>query len=262
MEAAKLKTYLECPVCLLLPRSRIFSCVNSHQICESCHSKLVGAKQCPQGGCGFDQPPRRARVFEAMIENSNLDLNCNRPGCDVELKKGCIEAHELKCIYRTVPCPVVDCQKEILFKNLDLHKSNHFMFPAFMPDVAYFFSEECLNDNNYAGFISYTCKIDEVEFYPVFVKKNGLWYFWVSIKEDWEAASTWSFTAKVKNDGNKIAMEFSGMVHPIDVTVDEVIESGHYLLLSRRNVDKLIVPCGQLIGFVGRIQINLKLVRE
>jgi hypothetical protein len=52
MEAGKLRTYLECPVCFLLPGSEIFTCVNSHKICKCCYNKLhgeEGTKQCPQG---------------------------------------------------------------------------------------------------------------------------------------------------------------------------------------------------------------------
>ena len=41
MEPAKLKTFLECPVCLVLPRSNNFQCINSHNICETCYIKLA-----------------------------------------------------------------------------------------------------------------------------------------------------------------------------------------------------------------------------
>merc|ERR1719318_1814922 len=178
-------TYLECPVCLLLPRSRIFSCVNSHQICEHCYSM---------------------------------------PGCNVEVKKDQVQAHELKCIFRPVPCPVTSCQLKILFKDIFAHvQSRHYLRRAnplaAQPDISHHISQHCLDA------VDLKCDLffweqAESKFYLVFVKKNSLWYSWVTIEGDREAASSWIFSAKVKNAENKMALKFTGVVHPIDLTVE------------------------------------------
>ena len=147
MEAAKLKSYLECPICFLLPGGKIFACINSHQICESCYNKLPGPKFCPQG-CDYDDPPRRARCFETLIENSDFEQECSKQGCTVEMKKDCIAAHELKCIFRAVPCPDTTCQKQVMFKNIDLHlNENHkdTTIARSQPSVEAFLSEVILN---------------------------------------------------------------------------------------------------------------------
>jgi len=240
MEAGKLKSYLECPICFFLPKGKIYSCVNSHQICESCYNKLSGARNCPQG-CQYDQPPHRARVCEALIENSELEQNCSKPGCEVEMKKDRIAAHELNCIFRIVPCPVATCQKDFLFKNIDLHirEKHKDTITLTSPSFDYYLKDACLNsiDENW---VLFTFLENKVQFYCVFVKRSSLWYSWVSIKGGPAAAPAWVFTAKAKNDEKKMAVEFSGgFVHPIDSSINEIIESGQYLLLNRSTVEKL-----------------------
>lgn len=240
MEADKLKSYLECPICFLLPKSKIFTCVNSHQICESCYDKLTGARNCPQG-CDYDQPPRRARVCEALIENSDLEHCCSKPGCEVELKKSRMAAHELNCIFRTVPCPVASCQKDFLFRNIDSHiRDNHKeSITLTKPEM-----EPCIREANLKkrdnNWVLFPYQESGLQFYLVFVKRDHLWYSWVTIKGGPEVASEWVFTVKAKNDEKKMAVEFSGgFVHPIDYRVEEIIESGQYLLLNRSSVEKL-----------------------
>ena len=171
MEAAKLKSYLECPICFLLPVGKILPCVNSHQICESCFYKLTGAKNCPQG-CEFDIPPRRARVSEAMIENSDLDQNCSNPGCDVEMKKDGMAIHELKCIFRTVPWPNTKCQKEILFKNIDMHiRDKHKVIILTVPKIRTSLRKASLDKHRW-NWKLFSYQEKEEQFYGIFVKRN------------------------------------------------------------------------------------------
>ena len=66
----------------------------------------------------------------------------------------------------------------------------------------------------------------------------------MSIKDNPEAASAWVFTAKAKSDENKFEAHVSGLVHPVDMTVDEIIETGQYLLMNRKCVEKLTYEKG------------------
>jgi len=198
------------------------------------------ANHCPQGGCRYDKPPRRARGFEAMIEDSDLEQTCRNPGCNVELKKDQVEAHERKCIFRKVTCPVTACQNKVVFKNIDLHiELRHKTVTRTEPNIEPTMSEEIL-DELARDWLLFTYLENGVQFYPVFVKRNGLCYFWVSIKDDSEAASKWVFTGKTKSVENKFEVQVTGLVHPVDMTVDEIIETGQYLLMDRKCVEKLI----------------------
>ena len=186
MDAAILRTFLECPICFLVPRTEIFSCINSHKICKSCYGKLPGedgTKQCPHGGCDFDKPPRRARDFEAMIDKSDCKLICSKPGCIQEMKKSEIKDHEAECVFRLVPCPKLSCKKMILFKNIVSHikrnhknRIQHLHESAIRPHL----KDKILKAKNWK-WVLFTYKEKEVQFYPQFVKRNDLWFFWIMV---------------------------------------------------------------------------------
>ena len=91
MDAQTLKAHLECLICFLVPKAKIFSCCNGHKICESCHKKIkyttANYKQCPQGGCRYNKPPHRLRDLEVIIDNSDVKVNCSKAGCEEEMPR-------------------------------------------------------------------------------------------------------------------------------------------------------------------------------
>ena len=119
-----LKSKLACSVCFLVPKCKIFNCVNGHSICETCFSKLQsgpGGKKCPLS-CNYDETPRRNRYLESIIIKSDLLLSCCcMPLCQVQLRKDALEEHEKKCDYRGVPCPHTGCEKIVCYNDLEYH---------------------------------------------------------------------------------------------------------------------------------------------
>ena len=85
----------------------------------------------------------------------------------------------------------------------------------------------------------------------------------MSVKGDPEVASTMVFTAKAKNDENKVSVEFSGNVHPIDMRVEEIIDTGEYMILNRRGVEKLQVANEEAVrnGFNTAINIAFRITK-
>jgi len=240
MNAAKLRSYLECPVCLMLPRIKIFVCTNGHKICESCYNKLKGgeaAKACPQGGCTYDRPPRRARDAEAMIENSNFNHSCRMPGCLVEVKKDKLCAHEISCIFRKVPCP--GCDKEVQYKALNSHiKKSHEDSVVIDSTFIALLNEDTISKTNQT-WVLFIHREAGFEFYPTLVIKDGLWYFWIKMKADQLSVASWSYHAKSENVEHGMLVEFSGSVQTVDLGMDKVIETGQHMVLSKHNVKKL-----------------------
>ena len=115
MNADILKSLVECPVCFQVPRGKILACSNSHKICEACFKKIVAArKQCPQGNCPYDQPPRRYRELEAIVEKANIDFSCiyAKDGCNVEMEKEALKKHEAECAFK-VPGAAPKWEKHI-----------------------------------------------------------------------------------------------------------------------------------------------------
>ena len=244
MDAAKLKTFLQCPVCQYLPPSTILSCVNRHKICESCFSKLNGEeseKLCREGGFDYDRPPRREKDFEAIIDNSDFKLMCTRPGCQLEMMKNQLKDYEVKCVCSLVPCPQTLCPLMISFNSLDKHLKEHTSsLTCSQPVAVADLNEEIIDyKNNY--WVLFSHEQNGVQFYPQFVKRNDLLYFWVKAKGDLVEAACWQFHDKSSNGESNLAVKVTGLVDPINMTVEESCETGQYLLMTRQAVEKLKV---------------------
>jgi len=249
MNAAKLKSFLECPVCFLLPRNRIIDCTNGHKTCESCYNKLKGgegSKVCPQGGCPYDKPPRRARDFEALIENSTFNIPCGKPGCHVEMKKDQLDIHERSCAFRKVPCPDLTCRVEVQYNSLNLHiRDSHLDSVVITKAVRTpLLNDNIINDNDQKWAL---CIYREAgfEFYPTFLKQDGLWYFWIKMNADPVTAASWSYHASCENVEHRMLVEYTGGVHPVDLGFEEVIATGQYMVFNKQNVIKLKVKANE-----------------
>ena len=141
----------------------------------------------------------------------------------------------------SVPCPQTLCPLLISFNSLDEHLKEHTRsLTCSQPIAVTDLNEEILDcKNNYWVLFSY--KQNGVQFYPQFVNRNDLLYFWVKAKGDPVEAARWQFHAKSSNGESNLAVEVTGLVHPIDMTVEESCETGQYLLMTRQAVEKLKV---------------------
>ena len=248
MNIDQLKARLECPICLDIPRSKMFNCVNGHKICEACYGQLHlvarGGKQCPQARCTYDKPPRRLRDLEAVIEISDFNLACRWPGCNVELSVKDLKQHEAKCDHRQVPCPYTKCCKLVQFRDIDSCRvaNNHNDKKKLKDNIykPYFRDEYLRRDHGDWALAVWTSEGGE-EFYPQLVQRNGLWYFWVKIKADPKLASRYKFTAKIQSLKKGLTMECTAEVHPVDDGVEKVIASGNYLVMKTENIKKFKV---------------------
>jgi len=245
MDAKKLKSYLECPVCLLVPKAKILACSNGHKICESCHKKLktvAQAKKCPLGGCDYSNPPLRIRDLEAIVENSDVKLSCSLSGCRVEMTRQDLKIHEEGFKYRLVPCPKTSCQEMIRFNDISSHITKHHK------DKFYLISVPKIKLNIYASDLEQSdfsgrpriWSFSEHKFYAQIEKYNNVWYFWVQIEGDPTLANKWRFSAKTENIAKGIRMEFSGAVLPVDLSGGEAIETGECLMMKNKNIEKLM----------------------
>ena len=73
------------------------------------------------------------------------------------------------------------------------------------------------------------------------MKQDGLWYFWIKMNTDHLAAASWSYHAKCENMELGILLEFTGGVQPVDLGLEEIIETGRYMVFTKQNVMKLKV---------------------
>jgi len=222
-------------------------------------------KACPQGDCTYDRPPRRARDLEAMIENSHFTLSCCKPECLVEMKKGDVDAHETSCIFRKVPCPDMSCQKEVLtYMSLDVHireKNSTVLEQAILKPTL---NERIMMENDRKWDLSIYREAG-FEFYPTFVKQDGLWYFWIKMKTDKLSAANWSYHVKSENVELGMLVEFTGSVQPVDLGLNEIIESGQYMFINKHTVMKLKTRASDKSvknGYPHMIRFSFKLFKK
>ena len=76
-------------------------------------------------------------------------------------------------------------------------------------------------------------------FYPQLLKRDHIWYYWIKAKTDPISAAKFEVTAEIQNPRSGFKMMLIGPVHPIDMTVKEVLKTGHYLHMNNQNIEKL-----------------------
>ncbi len=82
----------ECPICIRIPRGKIFQCVNGHSICDSCTSKVTFCPTCRcPGVC------TRNLALEKKLDKMKFKCNWNEQGCNEALLRSELSAHEDKC---------------------------------------------------------------------------------------------------------------------------------------------------------------------
>ena len=94
------------------------------------------------------------------------------------------------------------------------------------------------------------------------MKRKGIWYFWVKLKESSLEAEKWKFHVQLLSVRNKMSVEFSGLVHPIDATVEEILKTGQYLLLNRQWVEQMkgMLPT-EVDGYSSFIVIPFEIIK-
>ena len=245
MNTAQLRSYLECPVCILLPHStKILACKNTHQICQKCFDKIQSdPKKCPQCRCNYASPPTRYRVIEDLIRQAVLDLNCQNAvhGCPVELKRDELSEHENECQFRLVPCPEADCQEMVVLSQLEAHYSvteDHDFELNFLNLNVSLTSEDITGADDKFLENSYWT-MDGFRFCRILMKLGNIWYTWVCIVAGPKVAAQWKFSARVENKNTGMFVEAAWPVAPIDWAVERVLSSGHCLTLTTGAVQGL-----------------------
>ena len=188
------------------------------QVCGACHARLPAnpTKLCPLARCDYDRPPRHNLLAERQIAGGGLLLDCDNAnhGC---LFKGVVqelEEHLVECFYRTVPCP--DCQDRVRLSELDRHLQLR-----------------------RADWPRRTQMVDGVTFYNQLVVRDGGWFAFVKVVGGAREAARWSCGVSVKG------IAATGLqVHPVDRTVEEILESGQYLALTKQQVRNIAKPLG------------------
>ena len=100
-----LEKELECPVCLILPRSSpILLCRAGHSVCCECFPRLsrhYRTRKCPICQAKYCNPPTRNFLAEKLLESVERDCRFDYQGCDFSSKNSeALTRHEAECSHR------------------------------------------------------------------------------------------------------------------------------------------------------------------
>jgi len=238
----QLRQSLECPVCYHVRRGDIFQCKTGHLVCGSCYSKLP-ANLCPLARCGFDNPPRHNLAVEQIVAGGGVAIDCDNAdhGCVYKGVGQELEEHLPECPHRKVPCPQTVCQKRICLNKLDRHfatSPNHGVICATRP-FGHYIELPVSEARKFELMLMSPPQKKGVTFYHQMVVREGTWFAWVKVKGGAREAGRWSCSVSVKG-----ISATDQQVHPIDRTVEEVLESGQYLALTKQQARSIAKPDG------------------
>ena len=101
-----LEKELECPVCLVIPRSApVFLCRAGHSVCCECWPRLprnYRSRRCPICQAKYCNPPARNFLAEKLLECVNRNCRFDFRGCDFSSKSSdTLMSHEQQCVHKT-----------------------------------------------------------------------------------------------------------------------------------------------------------------
>ena len=183
----------------------------------------------------------------------------------MEMEKETLKEHEAECGYRKVPCPQTRCEKLILFTSIGEHfnSSHKEVFKLSTSRLGVLINDKNMEKENYNWTLMYWKDANGMEFYPCLVKRNGSWYFWIKVKADPVTAA--KFEVSVKSFNSQFKIKLTGPVHPVDMTVKDILETGHYLHMDRYQVAQCVVEGTQeekKRGYTGVLGFDLKMEQK
>lgn len=113
----KLRQLVTCVVCYEVSRTNIGFCPKEHHICEGCWERLPPIRGSRRKTCPYCRTEltvlRPIRFVNLALPTISVPCRHDIFGCPISLKIGNeIDAHEARCQYRPVKCPMcrLDCE--------------------------------------------------------------------------------------------------------------------------------------------------------
>jgi len=173
---SNLLAILECPVCMVLYKDKVYICCNGHSICGLCFESLPD-QRCPH--CRVKLGNIRNRIVEKVLETSSLPCVYREYGCSFLGRGDARMSHEEKCMFRPIPCLLKRCYPSckwegtpsMLVEHLNTHCSVREVKPGKWDDVywSYRTDKECFQRGKDAAYYLPWCQ----RFYYVSISKRG-----------------------------------------------------------------------------------------
>jgi len=232
IDASSLKDLLECPVCLRIPRNTpIYQCARGHVVCSECKANV---STCPQ--CRDVLGNIRSLVSEKVLEKLPASCQFSDNGCEVEVMRNHLDAHESQCKYRIVNCVDLACQQRVSLVNLLNHlDSDHETEDFVRVDGGWYASHFIVNEEDFSKdimWISDQLHYDGKYFYRECCRSNkGLWYIWVYQLED-NPSDQYIAEISIISADKEDSLTCRSKPLNLDLTKEKIAESGRGLVFT------------------------------
>ena len=122
----ELRTLIECPVCLMVPRKGgpVPVCTNGHIVCCTCRDRIrldAGVEQAKCPSCMVDLGNATSLLASRLVER--VKHECEQDGCKEIIPFTQLEKHQQACSFRKVLCPGNGntCKLEMPFNKVEEH---------------------------------------------------------------------------------------------------------------------------------------------
>lgn len=230
-----LKSLLECPICLDVPRSApIYQCTSGHIVCNKCHPRL--------SFCGICRKPlldgNRSRIAEKMLEQLPRTCQFKEYGCDLECSKEEIELHEEECEYKLVPCVHLCCQEEVslnyLLAHIEIRHNLRSNRGSSFHEGSYGVEQNQFRSSRSVSWYPRILCIEEVKFVTELHRSKAgkwtLWIYYVGAKKN--DARKYICQIKLISVDDEDELTYSGKVVPVGIMKEDISTMGYGLTFS------------------------------
>ncbi len=171
------------------------------------------------------------------------ELRCryHKYGCDYV--KNAWE-HENECQFRPVPCPDLKCWEKVAFCKLLDHIREKHPYALWIGEIPEnYVSREYWNIKTSTNFsetrntwVLTIMKSDDQHFISVFTRVHAKWYSWVYIVSHMMDARMYEYTVRIVNPERMSANSYQGLVHPVDETSNDIINSHNCFVTTDETV--------------------------
>ena len=200
-----------------------------------------------------------------MIGEFKFSLTCSnaRSGCGVTLEGEELQGHQEECKHRMVPCPKTSCTRKIKAIELWIHISTEHEVTS-KPNgtrTLEMTNKTLQEDVIHWKSLAYMER-DERRFFLQFVKRENVFMAWVQMEGSRREAAKWEFFIEAGKE--EMASFRHGAVYSEDMTLEEILEAGAYLVLGNNQAKRILsgIQEGDDEDLAGNLNIKFIVTRK
>ena len=212
-------------------------------MCAPCYSSLPQPKLCPECHGLYENPVRRSLAVERLIARTAADVSCGNWSCGEMIQGVKMAEHMAECRHRTVPCPYSGCSRKKLLNSVGKHVKVHNAYSCGRDINMKVNLGMSIYKNQVDGnWFPIVCEVQGQRFFVQCLHRNKVLMAWVKVEGGREEAVQWRATISVLSSKKNDFCEFD--VFPIDVTSEDIINSGDCFVKNKKELEKFYTTDG------------------